>query len=134
MNETNVKCAHACRNTCAMLAEALREESEMVCFYERLQQECNYPDVHDMLLQLIESRSRSALMINQKLNELSARQRSWMASSQVTSEPRCLSALMGSDRHVSGEACRSGDRSSILSIYFIRQEEMKKSEYRAVET
>jgi hypothetical protein len=73
MSETKVKCAHACRNTCAMLAEALRQESEMVSFYERLQQECNYPDVHDMLLQLIESRSRSVLMINQKLNELSAR-------------------------------------------------------------
>jgi len=73
MNATKVKCAHACRNTCLMLAEALREESEMVSFYERLQQECDYPDVHDMLLQLIESRSRSVLMINQKLNELSAR-------------------------------------------------------------
>jgi len=73
MSETKVKCVHACRNTCTMLAEALREESEMVSFYERLQQECDYPDVHDMLLQLIESRSKSVLMINQKLNELSAR-------------------------------------------------------------
>ena len=73
MSETKVECVHACRNTCTMLAEALREESEMVSFYERLQQECDYPDVHDMLLQLIESRSKSVLMINQKLNELSAR-------------------------------------------------------------
>ena len=56
-----------------MLTESLREESEMVRFYERLQQECDYPDVHDMLLQLIEARSESVLMINQKLNELSAR-------------------------------------------------------------
>lgn len=73
MNESSVRCAHACRNTCAMLAEALREESEMVVFYERLRSECNYPDVHAMLQELIESRSRSALMINQKLNELRAR-------------------------------------------------------------
>jgi hypothetical protein len=73
MNESSVKCAHACRNTCAMLAEALREEGEMVAFYERLRSECNYPDVHAMLQELIESRSRSALMINQKLNELRAR-------------------------------------------------------------
>jgi rubrerythrin len=56
-----------------MLAEALREESEMVTFYERLRQECNYPDVHEMLQELIEQRSRSVLMINQKLNELRAR-------------------------------------------------------------
>ena len=73
MNETKVNCVHACRNTCLMLTEALREESGMVSFYERLQKECNYPDVQEMLLDLIEQRSRSVLMINQKLNELSAR-------------------------------------------------------------
>lgn len=73
MNETNVKCARACRNTCAMLSEALREESEMVRFYDKLREECDYPDVHDMLLELIEARSRSVLTINQKLNELRAR-------------------------------------------------------------
>jgi hypothetical protein len=73
MDEMNVKCAHACRNTCAMLLEGLREESAMVRFYERLDKECNYPDVHAMLQELIETRSRSVLMINQKLNELRAR-------------------------------------------------------------
>jgi predicted transglutaminase-like cysteine proteinase len=73
MSEKKVHCVHACRNTCVMLTEALREESGMVSFYERLQKECDYPDVHDMLLQLIESRGKSVLAINQKLNELSAR-------------------------------------------------------------
>lgn len=73
MNENSVRCAHACRNTCAMLSEALREESEMVTFYERLGHECNYPDVNEMLQELIGQRSRSVLMINQKLNELRAR-------------------------------------------------------------
>jgi hypothetical protein len=56
-----------------MLTEALREESEMVGFYEHLRSECDYPDVHAMLQELMESRSKSALMINQKLNELRAR-------------------------------------------------------------
>jgi hypothetical protein len=73
MNETNVKCAHACRNTCAMLSEALREESEMVRFYEKLRTQCDYPDVHAMVQELIELRSKSVLAINQKLNELRAR-------------------------------------------------------------
>ncbi|HTY38718.1 MAG TPA: hypothetical protein VMH23_16480 [Bacteroidota bacterium] len=73
MSELNVKCAHACRATCAMLSEALREESEMVRFYETLGKECNYPDVNAMVQELIESRSKSVLMINQKLNELRAR-------------------------------------------------------------
>ncbi|MGA3243228.1 MAG: hypothetical protein ABSE41_01315 [Bacteroidota bacterium] len=45
----------------------------MVRFYERLDKECNYPDVHDMLQELIVTRSKSVLMINQKLNELRAR-------------------------------------------------------------
>jgi rubrerythrin len=73
MNESNVQCAHACRNACAMLSAALREESEMVRFYERLRSECNYPDVNAMVQELIEQRSKSVLMINQKLNELRAR-------------------------------------------------------------
>ncbi len=73
MDEMNVNCAHACRNTCAMLSEALREESAMVRFYQRLDTECTYPDVHDMLHDLIVARSKSVLMINQKLNELRAR-------------------------------------------------------------
>jgi rubrerythrin len=73
MDEKNVKCEHACRHTCAMLRQALREESDMVRFYERLKAECDYPDVHDMLQDLLQSRSRSILLINQKLNELRAR-------------------------------------------------------------
>jgi hypothetical protein len=73
MNEENVKCAHACRSTCGMLNLALREESDMVRFYEQLKLECDYPDVHDMLQELLEARSRSVLLINQKLNELRAR-------------------------------------------------------------
>ena len=73
MNDMNVQCAHACRNTCAMLSEALREESGMVQYYERLRNECNYPDVKAMLKDLIELRSSSVLVINQKLNELRAR-------------------------------------------------------------
>lgn len=73
MDEKNVKCEHACRQTCAMLRQALREESDMVRFYERLKAECDYPDVHDMLQELVEARSRSVLLINQKLNELRAR-------------------------------------------------------------
>ncbi len=73
MDEKNVQCAHACRHTCAMLSQALREESDMVRFYEKLKVECDYPDVHDMVQELVEARSRSVLLINQKLNELRAR-------------------------------------------------------------
>jgi rubrerythrin len=56
-----------------MLSQALREESDMVRFYEKLKAECDYPDVRDMLQDLLELRSRSVLLINQKLNELRAR-------------------------------------------------------------
>lgn len=73
MDAQHILCSHACRNTCAMLQEALKDEAAMVRFYTALKQKCDYPDVHDMIQQLIEERSKSVLVINQKLNELRAR-------------------------------------------------------------
>ncbi|MBI3585951.1 MAG: hypothetical protein HY088_02340 [Ignavibacteriales bacterium] len=73
MDAEHVACSHACRNTCAMLQQALKEETAMVRFYTALKQECDYPDVHSMIQELIEERSKSVLAINQKLNELCAR-------------------------------------------------------------
>lgn len=73
MDADHVLCSHACRNTCAMLQQALKEETAMVRFYTALTKECDYPEVHSMIQELIEARSKSVLAINQKLNELSAR-------------------------------------------------------------
>lgn len=73
MNPGDLECGHSCRNSCMMLSAALREEQQMVGFYGRMLSECDYPEVHDFVEQLLEERSRSILRIVQKLDEMQAR-------------------------------------------------------------
>ncbi|HEY4611704.1 MAG TPA: hypothetical protein VII11_01840 [Bacteroidota bacterium] len=73
MDENDIRCAHACRNTCAMLNEALRRETAVLRFYEQLVLECDYPDIRSFVEELVEQRSRAVLRIVAKLNELRAR-------------------------------------------------------------
>lgn len=68
-----LECAHACRNSCAMLNEALRRETALLQFYEQIILQCDYPDVHAFIRDLAEQRSHSLLRIVGKLNELQAR-------------------------------------------------------------
>lgn len=70
MTQIKVDCQHACRNTCAMLNEALRKEASMVRFYEGILSECNFPEVRSFLTDLVEEKRKSILSIIQKLNEL----------------------------------------------------------------
>ena len=72
MTHIDVNCQHACRNTCAMLNEALRKEAALVRFYEGVLAECNFPEVHNFLIDLVEDKRKSILSIIQKLNELHA--------------------------------------------------------------
>ena len=73
MTTANSECSHACRNTCGQLNEAIREESAMVKFYEKMMTECDYPDVQAFVREMLEERSRTVIRIMQKLNELRAR-------------------------------------------------------------
>lgn len=68
-----VKCMHACKNSCAMLNEALRKEASMVRFYEGVFSECNFPEVQSFLLEMIEEKRQAILRIIKKLNEVHAR-------------------------------------------------------------
>ena len=70
MTQIKADCQHACRNTCAMLNEALRKEASMVRFYEGILAECNFPEVRSFLNDLVEEKRKSILSIIQKLNEL----------------------------------------------------------------
>jgi hypothetical protein len=72
MDPDVIECNHDCRITCKMLTEAMRKETEMIQFYERLMTECDYPIVNSFVRELLEEKSRIVLRINQKLNEIRA--------------------------------------------------------------
>lgn len=55
-----------------MLNEALRQEMSLLKFYEQMQKECDYPDVHAFVEDVMERRSKTILRIVSKLNELRA--------------------------------------------------------------
>ena len=73
MKENEVKCMHACKNTCAMLNEALRKEAAIVRFYEGMLDDCNLPEVRSFITETVEEKRKSILRIIQKLNEIHAR-------------------------------------------------------------
>ena len=72
MDEEEIKCKHTCRNTCAMLSDALRKEAAMVRFYEGVVSECNLPEISSFISELIEDKRKAILLIIHKLNELHA--------------------------------------------------------------
>lgn len=76
MNPDEINCQHACRNTCAMLNEALRKETAMVRFYESTIEECNLPEVSSFMNELVEEKRKVILSIIQKLNEIHVRSQS----------------------------------------------------------
>lgn len=73
MNDTDISCLHACKNTCASLNEALRKEASAIRYYEGVLTECNNPEVSGFISELIEEKRKVVLRIIQKLNEIHAR-------------------------------------------------------------
>lgn len=76
MKEQEIHCEHACRNTCAMLNEALRKETAIVRYYENMLDECNFPEVKGFITDFVEEKRKGMLQIIQKLNEIHARSQS----------------------------------------------------------
>jgi hypothetical protein len=73
MKQNEIKCIHACKDTCAMLNEALRKEASLVRFYEGMLDECNLPEVRSFITNTIEEKRKAILRIIQQLNEIHAR-------------------------------------------------------------
>ncbi len=73
MIEKEVVCMRNCKDTCAMLNEALRKETAISKFYESILGQCNIPDIGNFVAEQIEEKRKSILRIVQKLNEIHAR-------------------------------------------------------------
>jgi hypothetical protein len=73
MNDIDMKCIHACKNTCASLNEVLRKEAAMARYYEGIVDECNLPEVKSFIQGLMDQKRNDILRIVQKLNEIHAR-------------------------------------------------------------
>lgn len=73
MKKAEVNCLHACKNSCAMLNEALRKETELIRFHEAILEECSYPEIREFIVEITEAKRELVLRIIQKLNEMHAR-------------------------------------------------------------
>ncbi|MBI2619218.1 MAG: hypothetical protein HYW57_03985 [Ignavibacteriales bacterium] len=73
MNKNEIHCAHACRNTCAMLVQALGEERKLADFYRQVAAECDYPDVQAVLTEVRTLQKRTVILLEEKLSEMQAR-------------------------------------------------------------
>ncbi len=73
MNINDIQCAHACRNTCAKLSDALHKEAELAHFYETLVGECDYPEINSFLREFSEEHRAFVTRLMGKLNEMKAR-------------------------------------------------------------
>lgn len=66
-------CQHACRNTCALLAEALKDETDIVRHFETMLAECDEPEMRKFVKEMMESHGLMANRISEKLKEIKAR-------------------------------------------------------------
>jgi rubrerythrin len=72
MNTNDINCAHACRNTCAMLKSAIAHERDLSMFYEELRAVCDFPDVHAFLMEFSDQHRRMIEQLEEKLRQLEA--------------------------------------------------------------
>ncbi len=73
METNDVNCEHSCKETCSLLNEALRKEASIARYYENMMEECNMPDVKDLIADLVEDKRSGILRIIKMLNEIHAR-------------------------------------------------------------
>ena len=75
MNRYDINCAHACKNSCAMLNKAIEFEAELSEFYTKLNEVCNYPDVRTFLEEFVIRHQRMIEDARGKLQQMEARGR-----------------------------------------------------------
>jgi rubrerythrin len=67
------QCVHSCRGVCAALDVAEHREREAIKEYQRFAAECDYPDVRELLDDLIRDRNRSLAALRVRREALLAR-------------------------------------------------------------
>jgi hypothetical protein len=65
-----VKCIHSCRGRCATLDAVEQQETEIVREYNASLQECNYPDVRELLQELIVHHEKALKTLREKRSQM----------------------------------------------------------------
>lgn len=68
----NVECEHRCRNTCAMLNDALRSELARVKEYEKMLVECDDPEMLKFVRELVGTHKAVINSITERLDVIKA--------------------------------------------------------------
>jgi rubrerythrin len=68
MEPGNHDCEHRCRNTCALLSEAMQDEKRKVAYYEDMLSKCDDPAVKNFVKELVESHRVIVARIAEKLD------------------------------------------------------------------
>ena len=66
-------CVHSCKGLCNALDAAEEREQQAIVFYRQYAVECDYPDVRELLHDLIRERERALAMLREKKVILAAK-------------------------------------------------------------
>lgn len=66
-------CVHSCKGLCNALQVAERREQEAIKEYRDYAAQCDYPEVKDLLLELIHDRERALRTLREKREALEVR-------------------------------------------------------------
>lgn len=72
MTTEKIECGHRCRNTCATLNSALKDQKKIIEYYEVMLEECDDPGMIKFAKELLATHSHIASRIEEKLGEIKA--------------------------------------------------------------
>ncbi len=72
MGTEKIDCEHRCRNSCAMLSEALGDEKKKIVYYETMLGDCDDPAMKNFVLELLEMHKLLVARIGEKLHVIRA--------------------------------------------------------------
>jgi hypothetical protein len=72
MGTAKGECEHRCRNTCAMLVEALQDEKKQIAYFETMLGVCDDPAIKSFVKELIETHGLLVNQIKEKLGVIKA--------------------------------------------------------------